>query len=230
MTLRGGSDLKGIYQKCISDVITSDLQGFTGPVPVVQVATQVADFIIFMPADGAVIRYLARVLRNVPDNLVMVRIGQGNAGYKQAVVTTDGSTVLLGPAMHGISIHIKENYGRGIARFDSLIPVATGLIRAMGIQDITPGFLQVLTTLSRKIRSLDGTWGEEPKFPIVNISNKLGLVDPIPAEDLGRSMHGNNRHLFGDKGVYPVIALGDKLPFIHAEGNAGTYKWTQPKA
>lgn len=225
---RGPNDFRSIYYKALNDWASVDLQGFHGPIPATEV-NGLSDVTFFLPADGAVIRYLGRLLRKYP-GFFEIMIGPGNS-FTQRVATLDNSTANVGANPHGMCIRVKELFGSSLAgRFESNVGTLRAILRTMDIRKIIEGVNQVLSTLSRKIRSIDGTWGEDPKFPIVNFDRKCRFREWSPLASFDQNFHGNNKELYSDRVVYGVIANGDKLPFVQTSGSSGEYKWTQPRA
>lgn len=225
---RGGGDFRTVYFKMMNDWASTDLQGFRGPIPAVEI-NGLSEIVFLLPADGAVIRYLGRLLRKYP-GFFNVQLGHGNM-FNGRVNTLDSSVATMGANPHGMCIRVKELFGQGVGgRTEANVGTLRAILRTMDLADVVPGINQILTTLSRKIKSTDGAWGEDPKFPIVNFMRKVPITDWLDLDQYAQNFHGNNKDLYSDKNVYGVIALGDKLPFVQANGPSGDYKWTQPRS
>lgn len=225
---RGSNDFRIIYHKALNDWASVDLHGFKGPIPATEV-NGLSDVVFFLPADGAVIRYLGRLLQKHP-GFFTVHLGYG-AMFTRQVATLDNSSAMMGPNLHGITLRVQEHLGQGLGgRLESSVGTFKSILRTMEIREIIDGLNKVISTLSRKFKSNDGTWGEDPKFPIVNFQTKTELRDWVNLADYHQNFHGNNKPLYSDRAVYGVIALGDKLPFVQSSGSSGEYKWTQPRS
>lgn len=225
---RGGNDFRNIYFKALNDWASVDLQGFHGSLPAAEIHG-LSDLVFFLPADGAVIRYLDRLLRKYP-GFFTISLGPGNAFTKQ-ITTLDNSSARVGENPHGMTLRVNETFGAGIAgRTDSNVSTLKAILRTMEIDPILDGLNKIFTTLSRKMHSLDGTWGEEPRFPIVNFNRKVDIRDWMDLATYGRNFHGNNKELYADRNVYSVIPAKNKLPFVLVESPSGEHKWTQPQA
>lgn len=225
---RGANDFRSIYFKALNDWASVDLQGFQGTLPAAEL-NGLSEIIFFLPADGAVIRYLDRLLRKFP-GFFTVSIGPGNAFTKQ-ITTIDNAVARVKDNPHGMTLRVKETFGGNIGgRTDSNVSTLKAILRTMEIRQILAGLNKILTTLSRKLHSPEGTWGEEPRFPIVNFQRKVDIRDWMDLATYGRNFHGNNKELYADKNVYGVIAAKDKLPFAQAVTPSGEHKWTQPQS
>lgn len=225
---RGANDFRTIYFKALNDWASVDLQGFNGPIPATEI-NGLSEVVFFLPADGAVIRYLGRLLRKYP-GFFDVKIGHGSS-IGNRLTTLDNSVATAGDNLHGMCIRVREQFGHDLSgRFESNVGTLKAILRTMDINQVIDGINQVLSTLSRKMRSQDGTWGEDPKFPIVNFSRKVNFQDWRNLVDYDQNFHGNNKDLYYDRAVYGVIASGDKLPFTQTSGSSGEYKWTQPRS
>ncbi len=225
---RGANDFRTVYFKALNDWASVDLQGFNGPIPATEL-NGLAEVVFFLPADGAVIRYLGRLLRKYP-GFFDVKIGPGNS-FNSRVATLDNSSATVGDNIHGMCIRVREQFGSDLSgRFEANVGTLKAILRTMDINQIIDGLNQVLSTLTRKMRSQDGSWGEDPKFPIVNFYRKVNFRDWRQLVDYDQNFHGNNKDLYSDRAVYSVIASGDKLPFTQTSGSSGEYKWTQPRS
>lgn len=225
---RGANDFRSIYFKALHDWASVDLQGFNGPIPATEI-NGLTEVVFFLPADGAVIRYLGRLLRKYP-GFFDIRIGQGNT-FNSRVATLDNSSAVVGENIHGMCIRVREQFANDLGgRFDGNVGTLKAILRTMDIGQVINGVNKVLSTLTRKIRSHDGTWGEDPKFPIVNFNRKVNFRDWRVLTEYDQNFHGNNKDLYSDRNVYSVIASGDKLPFTQTSGSSGEYKWTQPRS
>lgn len=227
-TPRGGGDFRTLYFKALNDWASVDLQGFHGPIPAMEVSG-LSDVTFFLPADGAVIRYLGRLLRKYP-GFFQVSLGPGNS-FTQRIATLDNSSAITGANHHGMCIRVRETLSGNVSgRIETNVGTLKAILRTMELGTILEGLNKILSTLSRKLKSLDGTWGEDPKFPIVNFLQKVPLQDWVDVSTYHQNFHGNNKDLYADRNVYGVIALGDKLPFVQSSGSSGEYKWTQPRS
>lgn len=225
---RGANDFRTIYFKALNDWASVDLQGFKGPIPASEI-NGLSDVVFFLPADGAVIRYLGRLLRKYP-GFFEVKLGSGET-FNGRVATLDNSSATMGSNLHGMTIRVQERFASDLSgRFESTVGTLKAIVRTMQIKTVIEGINQIISTLSRKIRSLDGSWGEDPKFPIVNFNRKVQLTGWCDLQAFDRNFHGNNKELYSDRAVYSVIANGDKLPFVQTSGSSGEYKWTQPRS
>ncbi len=224
----GSGDLRRIYQKIVQDWISTDLQGFNGALPIIEVQG-VSDIIVVMPADGAVIRYLARLVRK-SYGLIEVQIGPGN-GLRSQVTTINGSSATVNIGEHLMTVRILENFSGALgSRFEHNVNMLRGLRRMMDIRDNLPSISQVFTTLTRKIRSMDGVWGEEGRFWIAGFHRKVPAFHQYQSVIMyDRNFHGNNKELYGDRAVKDLIAASEKLPFINVNESGGS-AWTQPTA
>lgn len=224
---RGANDFRSLYFRMLGDWASTDLQGFRGPIPAAEL-NGMQDIVFFLPADGAVIRYLGRLIRKYPD-FFQIHLGLGNA-FTRRITTVDNSAATLGDAHHCMSLRVKEGLApTPLGRIDNNVATLRAIKRTMELKEIIPGLNKILTTLSRKIRSVDGSWGEDPKFPIVNFHRKVPISSWVSIEDYDRNFHGNNKDLYADRAVYSVIDNADKIPFIQTEGSSGEHKWTHPR-
>lgn len=227
-TPRGANDFRTIFYKALNDWASVDLQGFRGPIPATEI-NGLSDLAFFLPADGAVIRYLGRLQRKYP-GFFRVDMASGNL-IQGRVATLDNSSATMGPNIHGMIIRVRETFGGGLTgRIDNNVNTLRAILRTMDLSEVIAGVNQVLATLSRKIRSQDGTWGEDPKFPIVDFPRKVAIRDWCNVDGYDRNFHGNNKDLYADRSVYQMISDGDKLPFVQTSGSSGEYKWTQPRS
>ena len=224
---RGSGDFKAIYAKILTDWASADLQGFKGALPAVEINPQ--ELVFFLPADGAVIRYLGRLLRKYP-GFFDISIAAGG-GFMTRISTIDNSAATLGPNDHCMAIRVRDRFGSGFAgsRVDSGTNTLRAIIKTLDLKEILGGVNQVFTTLSRKITSTDGMWGEEPRFPIVNFNRKVRFEEWKDLQQYDRNFHGNNKELYSDRGIYRLIDKGLKHPFHQVSSSSGEYKWTQPK-
>ena len=225
---RGANDFRNIYYKALNDWASVDLQGFSGVLPAAEVHG-LSDIVFFLPADGAVIRYLDRLLRKFP-GFFTVQLGPGNA-FVQQITTLDNTLVRVRDNSHGMTIRVTETFGAGISgRTEANVGTLKAILRTMEIGQILAGLNKIFSTLARKMYSLEGTWGEEPTFPIVNFARKVDVRDWMDVSTYGRNFHGNNKELYADKNVYSVISATDKLPFALTTSSSGEHKWTHPQA
>lgn len=237
-TPRGVADITAIGVRAIGDWVSVDLQGFEGPLPIMEMeGVRTLDYLF--PADGAVIRYLGRLLRK-SKGLIAVDLVQNGDGRPTSIRTLDASEAVNPNGDHIMRIRVALKYSEGIAsgRLDApTIDSLKALLKVMDIQEELPSFMQVLRTLSRKLRNDQGTWGEKPRFPVVNFRTKTsrlftgqtsgGRVPLISADEL---FHGNSP-MYADKSVYEVLSDTLKSPLISSRPiTTGGAPWTIPQA
>lgn len=225
---RGPGDLRSLYAKIVTDWVSTDLQGFKGALPVVEIAGQ-SEMIFLVPADGAVIRYLGRLMRKHP-RFFDIYIGRGDGFMSSRVTTIDGSQVVFGDVSHCMAVRVKERFSEGTGRFENNVNLLRGFKRILELDKIIPGLNKVFSTISRKLRNNDGSWGESPRFPIVDFSRKINLRGWDHLISVDENFHGNRKDLYSDRSVYEMIDPGIKYPFGQALNSSGEYKWIKPRA
>jgi len=228
---RGPTDLTMLGNRAVSDWIATDLQGFEGPLPILEMnGTRIMDYLL--PADGAVIRYLGRLLRK-SKGLISVDILRNGDGRPIGVRTVDASDAVNPSNPHTMRLRVNVRYSDGTSgRFDGgTVESLVALLKIMDIQEEFPTLLQVLRTLSRKLHSTDGNWGEAPKFPIVNFRDKIAELmrgESVEVQQVDNLFHGNSQRMYSDKSVYDVIDATLKQALISTKPISGAAPWITP--
>lgn len=232
--LRGPGDFTSLYTKIITDWVSNDLTGFKGPLPVAEL-NGLKTLAFFVPADGAVIRYLGR-LQQKAQGLFDISVGRcEDMGGR--VTTLDGSSASITRGENCMVIQVTEKFNVGLTgRFEGSVSTLRGIQQVMKIDKVVDSLNKVTTTLSRKLMSQDGSWGETSRFPITNFSRKVvdlrifNRTGLISLEDIHTQFHGNRPSLYGDRAVYDMVALEDRQPFTQTVTGNGEHKWTQPRS
>lgn len=214
-----------LFNKVMERVVVRGLAGFPGPVPVAQFNGWYHIRLV-VPSDGALIRYLTRYVRKANLSWVNCRIEAPNA--RDNITLIDGSNVVVkaDTAMY-VMLELRPlDFGRPQGNH-----TPERMLRAMSIRKNLKGFMAICTTLTRRCYSNDGSWGELPRFPILNYRQKRGhnmdldLRDPRVPE-----IHGNNAVLFGDLSVYEHMDIFAKRPFASVSNRSGVqFEWKDPR-
>lgn len=219
----GTGEIEAVLSKLMVGLVKYELQGFPGALPVSYDGNRIQ---AYFPADGAVIRYLSRAMANnpFPDlfNLAVLPVSQG-----EQFSSIDGS-VCRSSNLHIMKVTCEFGFTSGTVYTAGMTNSLHLTRRVLEIQQIIYGLRKVMTVLTRKLISSDGSYGELPKFPIVNFGRKVSPQRITPGVRI--SMHGNNKGLFGDKSIYQVLPFGEKAPLISSSGIKGReYQWIRPK-
>lgn len=225
-------DARSMMTKIMTRAITRGLAGYPGVVPIIQYSGW-DQFRVILPADGAVIRYLRRCMRNSGCTYLNVTLNHVQEG--DSCTTVDGHSVMIRPStsMYVMVVHNQPNNGRTNAS-------ANAMLRALEISKLSEGFVAITRTLARRCMTTDGSWGEAPKFPIMNFSQKA-QVRPLStnlngylgadSDHMRHQLSGNNQALFGDKSVYHSLDMFAKSVFsvVHNREGAMQYEWKDPR-
>jgi hypothetical protein len=138
-----------------------------------------------------------------------------------------------------IAVRVSERFSTSISNNINSEPgVYHAMLRVMDMSEVTPSINRVFQTLSRKVLNEDGSWGEKPKFPIVNYIQKMedlrqqpGVVEGVVTEisEVSDIVRKNRQFLFSDKGVYFAAPHENLLPFKRAT-SPGANQWTAPRS
>lgn len=215
-----------LIQLAIEKTLSRGLAGFPGVIPVAHFSGW-DNFLVVLPADGAMIRYLDRAMRN-SSMKEFLRINVQPATDRDSYSTIDGGSLA---SKRDVTMYIR------VQLTPRRYPGSTGttvnkMLRAMAIRKELEAVSRVVSTISRRFFSVCGTWGEFPKFPILNSHLKMPTI--MSQISLGTegfpSIHGNNASYFGDKSVYDAMDGMMKLPFTTSATRDGVrYEWKDPR-
>lgn len=220
-------NLRALSSKALSIFVKEELQGFPGPVPICQAGAN--GIYVFLPADGAVLRYLGRLaVRNPHSHLVRMNVFPIR-NLTQQLSSIDGSRIRV-QDRNVMAINFRIGFEDSLPDVHGSNESSLPLVKRMlEVKEITGYLVKVLQTLSRKMVSFDGSWGEYPKFPIVGAQEKLARFY-TPIGENHRGISGNNKELFGDKSVYQVMDIASKVPLIEASSTReGGMQWIHPQ-
>jgi hypothetical protein len=132
-------------------------------------------------------------------------------------------------------LRIFMRYSHGTSgRFENAVPdTLVALLKMMDIEEEFPALPRVLRTLSRKLRSTTGNWGEEPRFPVVNFRGKMdGYMSNgrVELSLIHHLFHGNRSQMYSDKSVYAVMDENMKQPLLATKPitSTGAAQWITP--
>ena len=223
----------------LASLFALDMQGFPGPLPVTfgRNRSDLVSISLYLPADGALLRYFQRMFRVVnagqENQFISARyVSMPSTETSARIRAINGHEATLQPVnVMCVIIDISfyaDIHGRSPVPWlePSTLAVLHSLRRALLIRRLMPSIMQVMRTLVRKMVSIDGSWGELPKFPIVNLFTKRATGT------FGRDridIHGNDPVLFADKEVYFATEFSQKAIFQTSESETEKFQWIEPK-
>lgn len=220
------SQVPFLVQLALEKTLSRGLAGFPGVIPVAHFSGW-DNFLVVLPADGALIRYMNRVMRK-SSMQEFLKINLQPVADRDAYSTIDGGSLV---SKRDVAMYFRVQLTP--CRYaGSTGNTVNKMLRAMAIRKDLESVQQVVSTISRRFYSVCGTWGELPKFPILNPHLKMPTVmSQIYLGDTNfPQIHGNNAGYFGDKSVYAAMDGVMKLPFTTSATREGVrYEWKDPR-
>lgn len=202
------ADVHNAYASCLVRFINQALKGFEGPLPL-KVDNGVA--VMFMSPDISFLRYL----RMLSHRLTGLGIGLNCEFHATEDVSSQQfNNVRIRARDGGMYITVGLIFNNGIASLLGFCQVASSLMK-------------VLRTLSRRMVSVDGRFGEYSQWQMPMFRNRicrhyqrLDQIDPL-------AISGNTGHL-RDRGALNQAELRHRHIVVNASGeelSGGTFQW-----